>query len=270
MFKIILSIIFIINIFPTKLQAQESLGKLGLNILNKQKLNPKFYSYNWNNYDNYSSIKIAQSFPANGAPRGRRKGGTSRNGCGDYQIQITALVPGETNQDTSFLSSTISLYPTFWVYVPELKDLSRKGEFILQDEQGKDIWRSLFSLTRKAGFIGIQLPKKSEYALQTDKKYHWYFRVYCNYNEDKSDYIFVDAWLKKETISLPLRLQLQKAKSQEYKIYMANQLWYEAFTDLAKQCCNSSGDVIFTKEWTKLLTKLGLQEFTAAPIVQVL
>ncbi len=275
MLKIIFLIIAIINIFPVKLNAQESHKKLDLNVLLYQKLyqnkfNHKFHNSNWNNYDNYSNIKIAQNFPANGAPRGRRKGGTSRDGCGNYKIPITALVPGETNQDTSFLSSTISSYPTFWVYVPELKDLSRKAEFILQDEQGNDIWRSLFSLTGKAGIIGIHLPQKAEYALQTDKKYHWYFRVYCNYKEDKSDYVFVDAWLKKETISLPLRLQLQKAKPQQYKIYIANQLWYEAFTDLAKLCCNPSGNVIFTKEWTKLLTKLGLQEFAIAPIIQVL
>jgi hypothetical protein len=266
MIKIIFIITFIINIFDHQLQVQESSILLNLNKFKHESNNQL---YNKLNHHNYTSIQIAQNFPVNGAPKGRRRGGTSRDSCHDYKIPITALVPGETNQDTSFLSSTISQYPTFWVYVPELKDLSRTGEFILQDERGNDVWRSLFRLQGKAGIVGINLPEKAEYALQTDKKYHWYFRVYCNYKQNKSDYVFVDAWLKKENSSLALMLQLQKARPHEYKIYMANKLWYESLTDLAKLRRNPSGNVIFTKEWAKLLTQLGLQELAIAPIVQI-
>ena len=44
-----------------------------------------------------AGIYFAQQpkFPDNGAPTGRRRGGTSRDGCPTLSKPVTALVPGE-------------------------------------------------------------------------------------------------------------------------------------------------------------------------------
>jgi hypothetical protein len=43
------------------------------------------------------------------------------------------------NKSESFLTRTLEEYPTFWIYVPQLTNFSPKGEFILQNEQDRDV-----------------------------------------------------------------------------------------------------------------------------------
>ncbi len=60
-----------------------------------------------------------QQFPDDGDPTGRRQGGASRGGdCPNFKMPLTALVPGEEADNKSFLGTTISEYPSFWVYLP--------------------------------------------------------------------------------------------------------------------------------------------------------
>ena len=111
---------------------------------------------------------------------GRRRGGTShREGCPKLKMPITALVPGQKTNNKSFSASTVSEYPTFWVYVPELPMNLSAGELVLQDEEGNDVFRTPITLPRKPGAIAITLPPNPQYALKEDLKYHWYFQVYC-------------------------------------------------------------------------------------------
>ena len=103
-----------------------------------------------------------QQFPDDGDPTGRRRGGTSRRGdCPNLKTPLTALVPGEETNKKSFLGTTISEYPSFWVYIPELPSDIRSGEFVLQDQEGNDIWRTPITLTGKPGAISVKLPTKS-------------------------------------------------------------------------------------------------------------
>ena len=116
-------------------------------------------------------IHLAQNFPDEGDPKGRRRGGTSRReGCPNLKRPITALVPGEETNGTSFLASTVAEHPTFWVYVPELPTNLRSGEFVLQDEQENDVWRTPLTLPEKSGAIAINLPPNPQYALKQNSK----------------------------------------------------------------------------------------------------
>jgi hypothetical protein len=212
---------------------------------------------------------FAQKFPDNGAPKGRRRGGTSRrDGCPSLKTPVTAIVPGEEKNNKSFLGATVAEYPTFWVYLPELPTNLRSGEFVLQDEQGHDIYRTSLTLPSQAGIMGVRLPPNSQYALKQNSKYHWFFRVYCADPQNKPEYFFVDAWLERVALTPQLQQQLKSAKSQEYKVYAANNLWYDAITNLAELRRTRSDVSTLTKDWTSLFKAVDLEELAGEPILQ--
>ncbi|WP_017318554.1 DUF928 domain-containing protein [Mastigocladopsis repens] len=212
---------------------------------------------------------FVRKFPDNGAPTGRRRGGTSRrSGCPHLKTPITALVPGEENNNKSFLGLTVAEYPTFWVYVPDLPSNVRSGEFVLQDEQGNDAYRKSLTLSGKPGAISISLPSSSQYALKQDLKYHWFFRVYCSDPQTQPEYFFVDAWLQRVALTPDLRQQLNSKKSREYTVYAAHNLWYDAITNLAELRGTHSELSVFAEDWMSLFKAVGLGELAQAPIVQ--
>lgn len=224
-------------------------------------------------FNNIVSIKqnkpADQQFPDDGDPTGRRRGGTSRRGdCPNLKTPLTALVPGEETNKKSFLGTTISEYPSFWVYIPELASDIRSGEFVLQDQEGNDIWRTPITLPGKPGAISIKLPQNPQYALKPNLKYHWYFNIYCSPTQKSSVY-FVDAWVRRVTLTPQLQQQLNNAKSQKYKVYIANNIWYDAITNLGELRRNNSGDRAFVEDWAKLLKSVNLSELAPASIVQI-
>jgi len=232
-------------------------------------------------FNNIVSIKqnkpTDQQFPDDGDPTGRRRGGTSRRGdCPNLKTPLTALVPGDETNKKSFLGTTISEYPSFWVYIPELASDIRSGEFVLQDQEGNDIWRTPITLPGKPGAISIKLPQNPQYALKPNLKYHWYFNIYCSPTQKSSVY-FVDAWVRRVTLTPQLQQQLNNAKSQKYKVYIANNIWYDAITNLGELRRNNPGVGeatpseyrAFVEDWAKLLKSVNLSELASAPIVQI-
>jgi hypothetical protein len=209
-------------------------------------------------------------FPSNGAPIGRRQGGARRNGtqCPDLKTPISALVPGEETSDESksFLALTVSEYPTFWVYLPQLPTNLRSGEFVFQDRKGKDIYRTSLTLPEKPGVIGISLPLSPEYALKEDLKYQWYFKVYCGEPQTISEYFYIRSWVQRVALTNDLKSQLKTA-SREYVAYAVNDIWHDALTNLADLRRTNSGDRILIDDWTNLLKAVGLSDLASAPIV---
>jgi hypothetical protein len=260
---ILFSEIFLILYFiDTQAIAKESVNK----ILTSKSTN------NSSTVNHKPTVKKPQ-LPDRGIPTGRRRGGTSRSDCPVLDKSLTALVPGEeaiknsssksTNQkqdlndSQSFLTPTIRKYPTFWVYVPQLTNSTQTGEFILQNEQNRDIYRSLINLPSKSGILGIKLPQKSKNALKTGQKFHWYFKVYCG-NQNNSEYLYVDAWIKKIAPNSITKEQLDVDKINNYQIYLNNNLWYEAIDNLANQQLKNRQK----KEWYKLLDLLDLADLS--------
>ncbi|MBD2536265.1 DUF928 domain-containing protein [Nostoc flagelliforme FACHB-838] len=220
---------------------------------------------------NTGSQSQRPKFPDNSAPTGRRKGGTSRDGCTPLDTPITALVPGQeiTNESKSFLTFTISEHPTFWVFVPELPINTVSGEFILQDENDKNIYRASLSLPRKASVLGIQLPRNLQSALKINKNYQWYFKVFCGDPQQMPEYFYVKAWIQRVPLNSNLESQLKKTQSREYTTYALNQIWQDALTNLATLRRSNPNSRIFTEDWTLLLKDIGLAELATAPIVEV-
>ncbi|BBD69201.1 hypothetical protein NIES4072_34700 [Nostoc commune NIES-4072] len=220
---------------------------------------------------NTSSQSKRPKFPDNGAPTGRRKGGTSRDGCTPLNTPITALVPGEeiADESKSFLTFTISEYPTFWVFVPELPKNAVLGEFLLQDENDKNIYKTSLSLPQRASIVGIKLPHNSQSGLKINQKYQWYFKVFCGNSQQIPDYFYVKAWIQRVPLNSDLESQLKRTQSRKYTTYALNQIWQDALTNLATLRRSDPNSNLFTEDWTLLLKDVGLAEFATAPIVEL-
>lgn len=237
---------------------------------------PEFVS----NSANSSPIQLTQKLrlPDNGTPTGRRRGGTSRDGCPALNTPITAVVPGEetlgevTGENStktnskSFLAKTIADYPTFWVYVPQLPTNLRTGEFVLQDNQGNDVYRTPITLSGKSGLISISLPANPQYSLKADNNYHWYFKVYCDASLKISEYFYVDAWVQKVALTPDLENQLNMAKTGKYLVYAENNFWYDAITNLVELRRADAENVKLKDDWVKLLKSVGLEDIAQVPI----
>ncbi len=219
---------------------------------------------------NSSKLKL----PARGSPVGRRRGGTSRNNCLPLDSPLTALVPGsETStglvQSKSYLASTISENPTFWVYIPKLPDQMQTGEFILQTEAGQDIKRTQIKLPSTESVIAITLPPNSEHSLTIGKKYHWYFKIYCGKSILQSDYFFIDAWIERIEASPELKYRLQTTNLANHLIHQDLYVWYDAITILGQKLLVEPNDDKLQTDWVQMLKSIDLLDISNSSIIKV-
>ena len=223
--------------------------------------------------------------PDRGIPTGRRRGGTSRSDCPVSNKSLTAIIPGKETREVdnsgyssfekfppaiefrdseSFLTRTLEEYPSFWIYVPQLTDPSHRGEFILQDEQDRDIYRTILNLPSKSGIFNIKLPPQPSHSLKVGQKYHWYVKIFCG-NEEKSEYIFVDAWIERVAIPPELAEQLSTKNANRYQILIDNNIWHDAIDNLAQVQHNN----LRTDCWNQLLSDLGLSDLIDKSILNI-
>ena len=197
-------------------------------------------------------------FSSYGRP-GNRAGGGSRSPCSSKSIPLTALIP-ESNW-----GKTVAATPTFWFYVPYSPDEAPSGEFVLQDEKYNDVYRTPFTLPQTPGFVSltVQSPQAS---LQPDKWYFWSFKLYCG--EKSSTPVFVEGWVQRVALTSELEQQL-KAATQDYAVYSANGIWYDAVDRLARLRLADTQNVLLNREWVELLESrgVGLNQLTQGSMV---
>ncbi len=199
-------------------------------------------------------------FSGDGRP-GRRTGGGSRNPCLIKDPPLTALVP------ISNSGKTVAERPTFWFHVPYTVKEAPSGEFVLQEEGGKDVYRTAFTLPGTPGFVSLSIPSIKA-PLEINKWYRWYFKLYCE-AEKTSTPIFVEGWVQRVELTPDLEKQLKAAASREYTVYTSNSLWYDAVASMAKLRLNNSSNSTLNNDWTNLLKlkEIGLEQISKAPIV---
>ena len=131
----------------------KSLGFLGFIIANLLPIQPGFA--------NFPLSIISLQFPKavdRGAPKATSGAGTRGKSCLLANEHLIALTPTQE-------STTVSANPTFFVYIP--KSQAEKGDFVLVDGKGKDVYVSTIDLPstqrRKLGY-----PLESQFL---EKKY---------------------------------------------------------------------------------------------------
>ena len=205
--------------------------------------------------------------PNIGAPS-QRKGGGSR-GCMDVNVQntqlsekvLTALAP-EYSGSQLVLGLTTQVRPTFWFYVP-YKSNSTYAKLVLEDELNQTIYKT--PLTQTPGVVSVSLPSTSA-PLKIGKRYHWYFNIYCQ--QDNQFLTSVEGDVQLLALNPIVQSQLDKATpQQQVALYAANGIWYEALTTLANLRHTYPQDTKLVSDWASLLGSVGLQNIAAEPIV---
>ncbi len=192
---------------------------------------------------------------------GNRAGGGSRSDCPLINPSLTALMP------LSNSGTTVAERPTFWFYVPYSPEQAPVGEFVLQDENRKDLYRIPFTLPDTPGFVSFKVPSNQN-PLEIGKEYRWYFNLYCDRHQSSSP-IFVQGWVKRIAFTPALEHQLKAAKPREDEVYTANQIWFDAIAHLANLRLTNPTDAALDRGWSKLLGAKGvdLEVPNQAPIV---
>lgn len=215
--------------------------------------------------------------PDRGLP-GNREGGAVRGarGCNRVNKPLTALMPiirepsAENQRQTTPLPSaqsvwglTVSARPILWFYVPYILTSTDSMEFVLQDEQGNELYQAKFSNAQTSpGIVGVQLPSPVP-RLEVGKMYHWFFFINCGSSEP----VFVEGWVERTALNSELQAQLEQATPQEKaKLYANNGIWLEALTTLAQLREETPEDDQVLADWKQLLESVGLQTIAPEPM----
>lgn len=236
-----------------------------------------------------SELSIARQAQGKQSERGRPQpdptpaGAGTRGGCPRVEKPLTALVPklkkatGDTQSSRiaktispSNLGLTTDERPTLWFYVPYSLTPSRRIEFVLQDENGNDVYET--SLTKSdisPGVVGLQLPSTAP-ALKVNQVYRWYFLVYCDPKQPEA-LVFVEGLVKRVPLSSSLESQVAQATpEQKSTLYAEAGMWHEAVTSLAKLRRNNPENAALKDEWVNLLKSMNLDAIAQEPITTVL
>ncbi|WP_250123478.1 DUF928 domain-containing protein [Chroococcidiopsis sp. CCMEE 29] len=214
--------------------------------------------------NNVSTLKQAKQqepdFSGYGRP-GRRTGGGSRSPCPPINPPLTALIP-ETN-----LGKTVAERPSFWFYVPYSPQQAPAGEFVLQSEQGDDVYRTPVTLPKTPGIVSLSIPSTVA-PLEINQSYRWYFKLYCE-PQQASTPIFVEGWVQRVALTPTLKSHLLAAKARDYAVYAANGVWYDALTHLSQLRRTNGANAKLDDKWADLLNAkgVGLGQLRQQPIV---
>lgn len=223
---------------------------------------------------------VLPKLPDTGIPTGRQRGAAARGNCPAVDLPLTALVPaveqklgqeqGKALTMTNVWGLTVAEYPTFWFYVPYSQASAGSGEFVLQDEEDNDVYRTPVTLPGTPGTVSLPLPSTSA-PLEIGKRYHWYFKIYCNPQRISNPVnpIFVEGWVQRVTPNPSLTSQLMVATpKQQIALYATNGIWYEALTSLAELRLVEPNDATLKADWADLLRSISLGNVASQPIVQ--
>lgn len=222
---------------------------------------------NWQQSKKPLVFKTPPPPPNIGAPSQRKAGGS--RGCMNVNVQntqlsekvLTALTP-EYSGSQLVLGSTTQMRPTFWFYVPYQSD-STFAKLVLEDELNQTIYKT--PLTGTPGVISVSLPSTSA-PLKIGKRYHWYFNIYCQ--QDNEFLTSVEGDVQLQPLNPIVQSQLDKATpQQQVALYATNGVWYEALTTLANLRRTFPQDANLASDWASLLQSVGLQNIAAEPIV---
>lgn len=195
--------------------------------------------------------------PRLGKP-GRRVGAGVRGPCMMSDRRLMPLVP------TNAFGTTVEENPTLFWYVPPTS--AQSAEFILLDQNDKELYKTMLPLKKAPGIISFQLP--TEVALEMEKNYRWQFSLTCDANVPSAN-PFVEGQIQRVELSQSLTKSLQRSQTLDRpEIYAKAGIWYDALSTLAELRCQRPGDALLSNRWTTLLKSVELNDFATEPLSQ--
>lgn len=199
-----------------------------------------------------------------GAPA--RTGAGGRRGVCNTDIVNKESVPKKNDliaiTPKNNVITTVASHPTVYVYVNP--NTGKQAKFRMVDEDsGKDIYETNFSLPNQAGIVRISLPKSVK--LQTKKTYIWQFRVICDGKAKDKDQ-FVEGLIETKSLTSAQMTKIQQLKQplEQAKLYAEYGIWAETVDILT-----SDNNPDLQKAWKQLLESVELKEVANYPIIKV-
>ncbi|MDB9313634.1 DUF928 domain-containing protein [Spirulina sp. CS-785/01] len=206
--------------------------------------------------------------PDRGSPREGVGEGSGTYGLCSRDETTTAFLPLsalvlENPEQYEVWATTTSARPTLWFYVPY--EAGAWVEFILQDEQGKQVHDPIrFQLQQTPGIVGLKLP--DTVTLDRGQLYHWFFKIKCDIEESTDDY--VEGWLEHYP---PLEQPLDDLTALERaQLYADEGVLLETLTELGRLYYANPNDAAIASYWQQLLEQIDRSHLTQEPIVEIL
>jgi hypothetical protein len=143
------------------------------------------------------------------------------------------------------------------------------AEFILQDENGNQIYGQALTIKNLSGVIGVSIPANTNVPpLEVGKKYSWVFSLVCNPEDRSADKVEKGTVLRVE-LSADILRQLDAANPrQKTFIYAENGIWQDAVGNLAAARRANPNDKDLAADWESLLDSVTLRAIAKEPIVE--
>ncbi|MFE4106234.1 DUF928 domain-containing protein [Almyronema epifaneia] len=183
----------------------------------------------------------------------------------EVESTLTGLAPSEVGP----VDVTASAHPTFLVNVPDLEGAAT-AELTIQHEDytraDAEVVNMSFELNGQPGIVAIQVPQ-SETALEPGSKYLWQLAIKCESESalDNSSNLVVDSWIEREAIDASPTGSLQD----QLAFYAERGIWQETAGTLAQLRYQFPDDPAIASDWQALMQDVGLDEFAAVPVVQM-
>ncbi len=192
----------------------------------------------------HSPELVSLKFPAPtqlGAPNSTSGAGSRNLSCFAGESRLQVIAPTVESQTT--LKN-----PSLFVYVPET--FLNKGELIMVDAQGNDIFSQTIPLPGQAAILALALPESV--SLAVNQVYTWQFSVQCPIAINYVDY--VEAKITRIQPDALLLKQLADAKTPLAKAehYAQKNIWQDTLMMVASVQSTQSDD------WKELLGSIGL------------
>ncbi|MDJ0743342.1 MAG: DUF928 domain-containing protein [Xenococcaceae cyanobacterium MO_167.B27] len=183
---------------------------------------------------------------------GQQTAGEGRGQCNSSEFPLTALVP------TSNWGKTIKEHPTFWFYVPSYSRPVSEIEFVLQDQDRRNLWKKRLFMNETSGYLNVSLPENQP-GLETGKWYRWYLKVYCD-REKNSPPVVVYGWVTRVEMDSTLSSQLQSGQAKPHKVYSKSGIWFDAIDSILslKRYSDKPINPNCHKYWQKLTKAKGV------------
>ena len=177
----------------------------------------------------------------------------SNSSCKKTKQPLTALIPPKN------LGLTTTARPTFWFYIPYIREDIKRGEFVILTQDEKTvIYETNFQLSQIPGVVSITVPLSSKLGLEESKTYRWFLRIYCTKSRtDRADLI-VDGSVKRVAMTPETERSIDAASPD---------IWYDSLTRLGDVLSTSPQDEKFKNDWNKLLESIGRKELSKEPLV---
>ncbi|WP_034937523.1 DUF928 domain-containing protein [Gloeocapsa sp. PCC 73106] len=191
-------------------------------------------------------------------PGGTRTGNLEDNSCNSATSLNPVSLLAQGSRDF-----TASEFPSFWFYLPYTQQQVENIEFILKNPEGEQIiYRTSVELTNQPGIRKVSLPSQPEYALALDTDYLWELIIYCQANDTPNPDIKLEGWITRVEITGE-----ETAVQPVYQSYIAQDILYDAVTQLAQLYHQNPDDQQYQADWKELLELLGYVDLIEKPLV---